>query len=449
MTRRARAASRIRRPIGVLAIVASLGHVVLGGAHAASAASLVDPYSPGVVAADLGADLVVNSYGVDGLGVHRMTLDNGVTAFAVCIQANVHHSTSAAYAVSGRTANSGALDYLTWRYLSGGSLSDSNAAGLTIATWALVGAQRNDGGYVWNGGDLSVDVLGIGPRDDIESAAIALVGEATRRRGPWNLAASPFDGTGAVTVRLSGAGGPIPGEPVTFTSADGAWTEQAITNDDGLATVTPAAGTPSVRAVANGPGQAIEYAAAGVQRLAVAGPAEQLGVEIALPAAPATTTMPATTTTTMPATTTTTMPATTTTSPPTTIPTAVPETTTTTLDVATSNVATTDVTTTTALPDTTVIAATTTTGTTSSTTPARSPTPEAPETTTTTTTTTTTELPPTTTELARTTSATTTALPEAFPATGSGSRAVVRIGAVFFALGGIVSYIAAGSRRRS
>lgn len=440
MTRRARAASRIRRPISFLAIVVSLGHVVLGGANAASAASLVDPYSPGVVAADLGGDLVVNSYGVEGLGVHRMTLDNGATAFAVCIQANVHHSTSAAYSVSGRTANSGALDYLTWRYLSGGSLSDSNAAGLTIATWALVGAQRNGGGDVWNGGDLSVAVLGIGPRDDIESAAIALVGEATRRRGPWNLAASPFDGTGAVTVRLSGAGGPISGEPVTFTSADGAWTEQAITNDDGLATVTPAAGTPSVRAVANGPGHAIEYAAAGVQRLAVAGPAEQLGVEIALPAAPATTTMPATTTTTMVETTTT--------SPPTTSPTTVPETTTTTLDVATSDVATTDVTTTTALPETTVIAATTTTVTTSSTAPARSPTPEAPETTTTATTTTT-ELPPTTTELPPTTSATTTPLPETFPVTGSGSRAVVRIGALFFALGGIVSYIAAGSRRRS
>jgi hypothetical protein len=36
-----------------------------------------------------------------------------------------------------------------------------------------------------------------------------------------------------------------------------------------------------------------------------------------------------------------------------------------------------------------------------------------------------------------------------FPVTGSGSRVVVRIGALFFALGGIVSYIAAGSRRRS
>ena len=44
---------------------------------------------------------------------------------------------------------------------------------------------------------------------------------------------------------------------------------------------------------------------------------------------------------------------------------------------------------------------------------------------------------------------TTTPVPDDVRVTGSGSRVVVRIGSWFFALGGIVSYVASGTRRRS
>lgn len=416
--------------VGVFAV--AVGAVVGMAPRIAAMATLVTPYSPGVVAADLGGDLVVNSHPLDGLGLHRMALDGGSTAFGVCMQANLAHSTSASYGPAGGTVGSGALDYLVWRAM-GSSMSDVDAAGLNLAAWALTGAQRDGGGIVWSGRDLSVAVIGVGPRDDIEAAAHRLLGEATRRRGPWHLAAAPR-GDGTVTVRLTGAGGPIAGETVTFSVGAPAWTAEAVTDDDGEAAVEPPLDTAGdtnvtvVRARVSGPGRAVEYAAAGAQRIALSGSPELLEVDVDRPLVPPTTSP---LTTAIPTTTaSTTNPATTTnpasTIPPTsTAPTSVPAsaTATTTITVTPATASNTAPATTTAA--TTLPAATTVP---SDTAP---PDTAAPDT-----------APPD------------TAAPEAvaptgppMPATGSGSRGVVRLGSALFAVGGVATYVAAGSRR--
>ena len=139
------------------------------------------------------------------------------------------------------------------------------AAGLNLAAWAITGARRNVGGTVWQGGTLTVAVLGVGPRDDIESAAIAVLGESTRRRGPWTLTALPNSGT-TVSVRLAGPGGPIANEPdlVRRSAAERGPTSSPAPT--AIATFSPpdaAAGT-TVRATATGPGRTLEYAAAGL-----------------------------------------------------------------------------------------------------------------------------------------------------------------------------------------
>ena len=47
--------------------------------------------------ADLGGELVVDGYGIGGLGAYRIAFDDGTTALAVCVQADIGHSLSAVY----------------------------------------------------------------------------------------------------------------------------------------------------------------------------------------------------------------------------------------------------------------------------------------------------------------------------------------------------------------
>jgi len=369
----------------------------------AGAATIVAEYSPGIREADLGGELTVNGYGVSGLGAQRLALDDGSSALAMCIEADVSHSTTADYQPQSPRLDNGALDYLTWRYLgAGGGLGDVEAAGMAVAIWALTGAQRRGGGAVVTG-DIVVDVAGVGRRDDVEAAARRFVGVATRRSGPWSMSEMALADTVASVV-VSGPGGPIDGVEVTF--AAGAWTATARTDDSGTASVelpvAELAGA-TVTAAAAGPGRSVEYGASGAQRFALAGPGAALSAAGVLPL-PATTTVPETTTT-VPETTTT-VPETTTTLPETT---TVPETT---------------------LPETVTVPATTT----------------VPETTTIVTTTVpvTTTAPDTTTTVP-TTVAMATAPPLAV--TGRSGRGVARLGSALFAAGGIAVYLAAGSRR--
>lgn len=400
----------------------------------AAAATIVGEYTPGVTSATLGGRLTVNGYGVAGIGAHRFALDDGSSALGLCIQADVSHSTTANYQRSDNALNNGALDYLTWRYLQGGGPSDVDAAGMAVAVWGLIGAQRSGGGVIVTPGEISVEVAGVGRRNDIESAAARFVNEALRRRGPWALSDITVQ-DGAASVHLDGPAGAISGRPVTFrlaaASGAAAWEATADTNDNGVATVDVAAAGPidgrTLTASAVGPGRSIELGAPGAQRFALAGTPVELSASHEFPAAPPSTTTTtststssttSTTSTTAPTTTTTPAPTTTTPAPTTTSPTG------TTVPVRTPP--------STSEPSTTAPSTTTPSTTTPSTTtePPDTVVTSPPE-----------EVPPPN-------GPPTASTPPDMPVTGGSPRTVVRVGAALFALGSLATFAMAGTRQQ-
>lgn len=430
--------------------VAALGLVAAAltvPAASVDAATIVGEYTPGVTGAALGGQLTVNGYGVQGIGAHRFALDDGASALGMCIQAEVSHSTSANYQPSDPVMSSGALDYLTWRYLTGSGPSDVDAAGMAVAVWSITGAQRRGGGTVVPSGEIAVNVAGVGRRSDIESAAARFIGEAIRRRGPWTMSDVTVDG-GMASVRLDGPGGAISGRTVTFRlgaagRADD-WEATSDTNDHGVAAVDIAAAGPlagrTLTATTTGPGRAVEMSAPGAQRFALAGAPVELSATYELPAVAPTTTTTSTTTSTTTPTTTTAVTSTTTTT------TAVPSTTTSTT-VPPAPTATTTVTT--SIPD----GPTTTT-----TTPPATTTTDVPESTIDVPETVGTTGPPPPADTTTATSAPDETIPETLPpdsspppdmpVTGGSTRTVVRVGAALFALGALATLAVAGNRHQ-
>ena len=297
VTRRTREPLHTRRTLSTLAFAVSLLVLVVAWPSTVDAARIARAYSPGVTGAALGGDLVVNSYGVTGLGLYRMTLDDGSGVAAVCIQADVSHSTAASYQAAAPAYNSGALDYLTWRYLRGAAVGDVQAAGLNLAAWASPARDATSaapsGRAARSPSRCSASARGTtSSRPPSRCSARARVDVARghsrhcRTRGRRCRCDSPGR---AVRSRTSRSRSP---------SRAGARTD-VVTGADGIAVFSPpdaAAGT-TVRATAAGPGRSQEYAAAGSQRVAVAGVPAQLAVEIPLPAAPTTTTSSTTTST--------------------------------------------------------------------------------------------------------------------------------------------------------
>ena len=84
----------------------------------ALAARIVDEWRPGVPEAGLGGDLVVDGYGVSGLGFYGVRLDDGSHVLAVCVQADIGHSLTVDYVLEAPATISAELDYLLWRYAS-------------------------------------------------------------------------------------------------------------------------------------------------------------------------------------------------------------------------------------------------------------------------------------------------------------------------------------------
>lgn len=374
----------------LLPLLAAAASAVLADAR------IVAEWDPGFSEAELGGALVVDGYGVDGLGAYEVRSSDGTAVLAVCIEADLGHSLDAAYTVDASVDLGAQLDYLAWAYLRPGvTPTDEQAAAVNALAWRYTAAQRRTGGPVWQGDALEVRVLGVGGMAAVEEAIAALHAEATARRGPWALT-DPAVADGRATLRLSGPGGPISEAVVRF-EGDGGWTADAVTDDTGSAGVVVPGEVGVRRAWADAPGQAVALVAPGSQRLAAAGPS--VLVETSFPAPVTTTSTTTTTTTTAPPTT----------AAPTTTTSAAPP------------------------PPTTTVAPTTTTQ------PPTATTTTAPITTTTTTTTTS---PPT----ATSTTAPAGGPPE-LPRTGSVTRRISRLAALVFA-GGAFAVLAATPRRR-
>jgi hypothetical protein len=109
----------------------SLVVLVMSWPRAADAAGIARAYSPDVTSAALGGDLVVNSDGVAGLGLFRMTLDDGSSSAAVCIQADVSHSAAASYHPAAPAYDTGALDASTTTTTASTSTSTSTTVART------------------------------------------------------------------------------------------------------------------------------------------------------------------------------------------------------------------------------------------------------------------------------------------------------------------------------
>lgn len=397
-------------PAIILTVLLALGSVPAPGGH------IVAEWNPGITEAAAGGPLVVDGYGVNGLGLYRLALDDGTSVLAVCTQADVGHSTAATYVAEPAVALPAELAYLAWAYLGGDGPSPVVAAAINVLAWRYTDAQRRTGGPVWQGDDIEIRALGVGRLTDVEQAVAALDAEAVARRGPWALTDAGVS-AGRATVGLTGPGGPIAGVAVQFRGRGG-WAASALTQADGSATVDLLPDVIDVAATATGPGAAIALVAPRSQRLATPGPAVIVATAVAVPPTSTTSTTEATTsttevTTTTSTTTTSTTTATTTapptTAPPTTLP-PPPETSTST----------------TVAPPTTI---------------------EVTSTTSTTSTTPTTSVPPTSTSAPPAPPA--APPPPTIPRTGAGSRRVTRLGAALFAAGSVAVLVATPGRRRS
>ncbi|MGH9271952.1 MAG: hypothetical protein ACRDZ2_11825, partial [Ilumatobacteraceae bacterium] len=393
---------------GVAVAVAAFGGMATSAQAAVGGqlgfARIVDEWQPGVPEAGLGGDLRVDGYGVSGLGFYAIELDDGTTAWSVCVQADLGHSRTADYQLRPPATVSAELDYLMWRYASSRERlpGDAEAAAINVLAWRFADARRGDGTAVWRGSDVDVTVDGLGALPEVQAAVTQLGAQATRRRGPWSLDDLGV-ADGVASVRLSGPGGPISGEPVVFTPVGGAPVTTS-TDDAGVATA-PIAEAIEVRAEASGPGPTAALEAPGSQRLVIPGPTRTSVITITTP-------VPTTTTSTAPPVTTTST-TTTTVPPPTT--TAAPPPPSTTVTSSTTPMTTSTITTTTTgpPPPTTTAAPSTTTVAPPTTTPPATTSAPASTTTTTTTTTSTTVLAP-----APTGPPTTAGAPPTLPRTG-------------------------------
>ncbi len=270
-----------------------IGAVLAVGAPAA-AGRIVGEWDPGIAEAELGGALVVDGYGINGLGAYAVALDDGSTVLAVCVQADVGHSLAAEYVAEAPATITAELDYLAWRYLAAGPATDDEAAAVNLLAWRESGATRRTGGTVWQGDDVEVRVLGVGRLLAVEEAVAALAAEATARRGPWALDGLTF-AAGAVSVEVRGPGGPIGGVAVTFTADTGA-TTSAVTGTDGRATADLPGAVASVTAAVETPGPTVALAAPGSQRLVTAGPPVVVTTGLVVPTTTSTTTTSTTTT---------------------------------------------------------------------------------------------------------------------------------------------------------
>src|SRR5262245_58995998 len=85
---------------------------------------IVAEWEPGITSAEVGGPIVVNDYGVTGLGAYRLQLDDGSVTLAVCIQADVGHSLDARYETEPAMPVPAELAYLAWAYLAPGDPDD-------------------------------------------------------------------------------------------------------------------------------------------------------------------------------------------------------------------------------------------------------------------------------------------------------------------------------------
>jgi hypothetical protein len=211
--------------------------------------------------------------------------------------------------------------YLAWRY--GETRDDLTAAGM----WAVMHYYAQDAAGTRRAKDPtaplipSLDMIAAASgRDDLQAMAVALDAEAARAIGPWQLAVS-VDDAGTVAARLSAGESPLASLPVSFLLAGRDEPLDAMTEEDGVATVSAGlAGPVTVVATAPQPGPALVYQGLpagrhreGGQHLVTGGPVQPLTATFS----PPTTTIPDTTLPDTTAATTTTT--TTTTIPPTTI----------------------------------------------------------------------------------------------------------------------------------
>ena len=130
-------------------LVVSIGTTAaaLTAAAPVCAARIVDEWRPGLAESALGGDLTVDGYGVSGLGMYTVRLDDGGTALAVCVQADVGHSASAEYVAGPAATITPELDYLLWRYASAAHpATNEQAAAINVLSWWYAGAQRRGGG---------------------------------------------------------------------------------------------------------------------------------------------------------------------------------------------------------------------------------------------------------------------------------------------------------------
>ena len=110
----------------ILAIVGALLAAVSVGAPVA-AGPIVGEWEPGLTEAEVGGPLVVDGYGVNGLGAYQVRLVDGTTRAAVCVQADVGHSLTADYVVEPGSSFAAELGYLLWAYASSDPPSDVEA----------------------------------------------------------------------------------------------------------------------------------------------------------------------------------------------------------------------------------------------------------------------------------------------------------------------------------
>lgn len=292
----------------VISVLAALAGTALSTPRAVFAAA---PYT---VAASVsrgysGPNIGLNNYRMSNLGAYAAVDGTGESLPVWCIQAHISHSTAAGgYHVAGdNLVDSGALDYLLWRYRSFESLDGAGEAhdraaainGLTLfyansprngypaPVWAntVTGAAitpADSSGHRWNAlpqFSLSFPIgmydIGAANFDRAEQLVDQLYHEAAQRAAPWSLASVSAD-----TVQLTTAtGATIADHPVELLDRAATVIGTATTDANGLVTATD----PRVVAVrTQAPGTHIELSAgSGTQRL-VGGTAAELLAGVAV-----------------------------------------------------------------------------------------------------------------------------------------------------------------------